>query len=113
MIRLDLTLMSGASDGTRLHYDPPGSPGGWTVRIGRKPDNDVSLHHDRYVSRYHARLRWDGTTWWLEDLASRNGTFLEAPTLEADPPRVRRPTPIRPGELFCIGRTWMRIDQDG
>jgi pSer/pThr/pTyr-binding forkhead associated (FHA) protein len=28
------------------------------------------------VSREHARIKWDGKGWWLEDLKSTNGTFV-------------------------------------
>jgi hypothetical protein len=34
------------------------------------------LLRDRYVSSRHARLRWDGVSWWVEDLNSTNGTFV-------------------------------------
>ena len=28
------------------------------------------------VSREHARIKWDGRGWWVEDLKSTNGTFV-------------------------------------
>jgi hypothetical protein len=46
-----------------------------TTSLGSESDNDIVLH-DTYVSRRHASLRWDGKAWWVEDLGSRNGTFL-------------------------------------
>lgn len=45
------------------------------MTIGSQGDNDLILH-DRYVSSHHANLRWDGVTWWIEDLNSTNGTFV-------------------------------------
>jgi hypothetical protein len=45
------------------------------TNIGAQPDNDLVLR-DRFISRYHARLRWDGVGWWFEDLGSRNGSFV-------------------------------------
>ncbi|WP_309056555.1 FHA domain-containing protein [Streptomyces sp.] len=47
-----------------------------SVRIGRAPDNDVVVA-DLVVSRHHAELRAhpDGT-YWIHDLGSHNGTFL-------------------------------------
>ncbi|MFD3666014.1 FHA domain-containing protein [Streptomyces sp. NPDC058659] len=47
-----------------------------SVRIGRAPDNDVVVS-DLVVSRRHAELRArpDGT-YWIHDLGSHNGTFL-------------------------------------
>lgn len=44
--------------------------------LGAEQDNDVILD-DAYVSGRHARLKWDGSNWWIEDLGSRNGTFIE------------------------------------
>ena len=32
--------------------------------------------NDPYISGHHTRLLWDGAGWWIEDLGSRNGTFL-------------------------------------
>ncbi|MFI1715283.1 FHA domain-containing protein [Streptomyces litmocidini] len=55
-----------------------------TVRIGRAPDNDVVVA-DLIVSRRHAELRAhpDGT-YWIHDLGSHNGTFLNgAPVVDA------------------------------
>ena len=43
--------------------------------LGADPENDVVLN-DNLVSGRHARLRWDGAGWWLEDLGSKNGTFV-------------------------------------
>jgi ABC-type multidrug transport system ATPase subunit/pSer/pThr/pTyr-binding forkhead associated (FHA) protein len=45
-----------------------------TLTIGRDPDNGLVLP-DARVSRHHGRLSWSGGAWWLEDLASANGTF--------------------------------------
>jgi hypothetical protein len=43
--------------------------------LGVDPANDLVLT-DQYLSAQHARLRWDGVQWWVEDLASKNGTFV-------------------------------------
>ncbi len=43
--------------------------------VGSQAGNDLILR-DRYVSGHHARLRWDGVSWWLEDLNSTNGTYI-------------------------------------
>jgi pSer/pThr/pTyr-binding forkhead associated (FHA) protein len=45
------------------------------LTIGRAPDCDVSLV-ERPVSRYHARIRRLGDRFLIEDLGSKNGTFL-------------------------------------
>jgi pSer/pThr/pTyr-binding forkhead associated (FHA) protein len=45
------------------------------ISIGRNPGNNWVLDDDTVSSR-HARIIFHRTQWWLEDLGSRNGTFL-------------------------------------
>jgi ABC-type multidrug transport system ATPase subunit/pSer/pThr/pTyr-binding forkhead associated (FHA) protein len=49
------------------------SPG--TLLLGRGPAVDIACDDPR-VSRHHAAIRWSDTGWVLEDLGSRNGTFV-------------------------------------
>lgn len=44
--------------------------------VGRSPDNDIALP-DPLVSRYHFDIRWEDASWWINDLNSANGTFLD------------------------------------
>ncbi len=43
--------------------------------IGRKPDNDIALDNAA-VSGCHCKLYESGGTWYVEDLNSTNGTFV-------------------------------------
>lgn len=43
--------------------------------VGRDASNDLQIDHPQ-VSRHHVEFRVEGTTTWLIDLASRNGTLL-------------------------------------
>jgi pSer/pThr/pTyr-binding forkhead associated (FHA) protein len=43
--------------------------------IGRDDGLAVTLPFEE-VSRQHAKISWDGNAYWLEDLASMNGTYL-------------------------------------
>src|SRR5216684_4124813 len=43
-----------------------------TVTIGRSETNDIAVNSDQHVSRTHARLRWNGTSWSIEKLAQQN-----------------------------------------
>jgi len=45
------------------------------VMIGRDPNCDLSMM-DEALSAHHARLIHHHGQWWLEDLNSTNGTFL-------------------------------------
>ncbi len=43
--------------------------------IGRKPDNDIPLDNAA-VSGHHCKMYESGGTWYVEDLNSTNGTFV-------------------------------------
>jgi adenylate cyclase len=45
------------------------------MRIGRAPDNDITIDHD-FVSRYHAEISLRGDKFFLTD-SSTNGTYLQ------------------------------------
>jgi DNA-binding response OmpR family regulator len=45
------------------------------TRIGRLADNDIVIE-DRWVSRYHAEIRREGQQYFVHDLGSKNGTFV-------------------------------------
>ncbi len=45
------------------------------IIIGRSTDCDIALD-ESVVSRFHAEISFDGKWWWLKDLNSKNGTFL-------------------------------------
>jgi pSer/pThr/pTyr-binding forkhead associated (FHA) protein len=52
------------------------------VIIGRSPACDYLLD-DKTVSARHSRLAYHHGQWWLEDLASTNGTFLNGEPVSA------------------------------
>lgn len=63
-----------------------GTPGevfplGDSVVLGRHPDCDIVLDAGA-VSRQHARLTREGSDYYIEDLQSRNGTFLNGVRVE-------------------------------
>ncbi len=63
------------------------------MRIGRHPDCDIVVDAGA-VSRYHAKLIHAGKDWSVEDLGSRNGTFvngqlLTRPHVLAEGDRIR------------------------
>lgn len=79
---------------------------GDVVTLGRRAENDIALPLDPRVSRFHAQItRGDDGEWLLEDLESTNGTFVGRR-------RIYAPTPIKPGEPFRLGRTWLVMDEE-
>lgn len=52
--------------------------------IGRESENAVEIR-DKRVSRRHARIFPSGDRWWVEDLSSSNGTFLDGERITKRP----------------------------
>ena len=52
-----------------------------TFRIGRDPACDLSIT-EQVVSKVHAEVRCEEGQWWLVDLQSRNGTYLNGERIE-------------------------------
>jgi predicted component of type VI protein secretion system len=63
--------------------------------VGRDSSNDIVIN-DAEVSRRHARLFLQGTSYMLEDLGSTNGSFINGQ-------RLVGPTAVRPGEIITLG----------
>lgn len=57
---------------------------------------------DDYASSRHARLFPQGTRWFLEDLGSTNGTYV-------DEVQLTRAQPIEVGQRIRIGKTVMEL----
>ncbi len=96
--QLHITFMSGAEDGRRVTSKGP------TITIGREERNDIIVPFDSRVSRRHVRIEQSENQLHITDLNSRNGTYLQ------DGSRINGTTPILPGTLFRIGRTWLKVE---
>ncbi|MEX0820292.1 MAG: SpoIIE family protein phosphatase, partial [Pirellulaceae bacterium] len=83
-----LTANNGPQAGRRYDLDRPESV------LGRHPECDVVIDVGA-VSRYHCKVLSDGTTFSLEDLNSRNGTFLNEQVIEGR-------TPLEHGNLVRV-----------
>ena len=55
--------------------------GDHALRLGRSPDNDVILR-DPATSGHHARLERRGDQFWIVDLGSTNGTFVNGESIQ-------------------------------
>ena len=56
--------------------------------MGRGPTNDIVVEEPG-VSRQHAGIRNDEQGYWIEDLGSRNGTYVNGVELEGEGQRLR------------------------
>lgn len=73
-----------------------------TTAVGRVAGNSVRLS-DETVSAKHARLSFHGGQWWLEDLASRNGTMVNGLSVE-------EPLVVTYGDEIHFGRVQVRLE---
>lgn len=71
--------------------------------LGRSPTNSIPLF-DTFVSTEHALLTFREGKWWLEDLGSTNGTFLNGQ-------RVEQPSLVRQGDIVQIGGVRLLLER--
>ncbi len=53
-----------------------------STTIGRSQDNDVKVEN-RFISRHHCRIFREGYRYFIEDLSSSNGTFVNGEKIES------------------------------
>lgn len=99
----DLEAVRGMAPGTALLIINPGGSGSERILInsdvttvGRHPDSDVFLDNIT-VSRNHAKFTREGDAFYLEDLGSLNGTYVNRKIVDS---RVR----LSEGDEIQIGR---------
>ncbi len=93
MLRLQIT----PAEGEAFEHPVEGD----SIVIGRSTRCDLTLA-DRFLSRQHARLFRVGEEWRVEDLGSRNGTFVNGT-------RVSEPTPVAPGDVVNMSASLVRV----
>lgn len=113
-LKIGIVMMSGSLDGRLMRYYASKKQGvssetGWTLTIGRQDTSDICLPGDSSISRNHARLHWIEHHWWLEDLESTNGTFITALDDFFKEQRVFKNNPIEIGQIFRVGKTFLRL----
>jgi pSer/pThr/pTyr-binding forkhead associated (FHA) protein len=69
--------------------------------IGRAPEAELRLD-DTFVSSQHARIFGRNGSWYVEDLGSTNGTFVNEQRLMA-------PAMVQPGDSIRIGQTTLEL----
>ncbi|MFC0005086.1 FHA domain-containing protein FhaB/FipA [Micromonospora siamensis] len=90
-----LVVTAGQLAGTRITL------GEAQITIGRAEDSTLVITDD-YASARHARLVPREGQWFVEDLGSTNGTYL-------DRAKVTGPTPVPLGVPIRIGRTSLEL----
>lgn len=69
--------------------------------LGREPDLELAFD-SATVSRRHARIRVEGGAATIEDLGSKNGTFVNER-------RIEGPTPLADGDAILLGSVRLRF----
>lgn len=77
------------------------------IRIGRCPVNEIPLDKDdRTASRHHARLLFEKGEYFVEDICSAGGTFVNGKKIEEK-------KKLEDGDEIKIGKTLMRFRRGG
>lgn len=86
---------------------PPGTrlPLGAVTTLGRDVNSSIVLD-DPFVSGSHAVLSYRGRTWYVEDLGSTNGTYVNGLPIDG-------PTPMGFGDELQVGRVRLRLERGG
>ena len=96
-MRVVVTHLSGSYRGGRGVFEAD------RLTIGRGRENDIRLgRNDTLASARHAELTLEGDTWYLRDLGSTNGTFVNDQKLAA-------PAMLQPGDKVRVGQTLMEL----
>ncbi|MGH2572740.1 MAG: FHA domain-containing protein FhaB/FipA [Actinomycetota bacterium] len=74
---------------------------GGTIQIGRAEACQIQCS-DTYVSSFHARVFSRDGAWYVEDLGSTNGTYLNQR-------RVTSPAELRAGDRVQVGKTTLEL----
>lgn len=94
--KIKLELLSGPLDGLIFELADK------ETTIGRDPSCDIQLQLDNLISRKHATIRRENGNYWIEDLGSRNGTFIKEQAIKGK-------TQLSLETVFRIGATEMRL----
>jgi predicted Zn-ribbon and HTH transcriptional regulator len=72
----------------------------------RMDENDIVLSLDRYASRVHANITFEGGRFWLQDRGSTNGTwFTKGESLT----RIVGKEVLNDKDMFLIGHTYLQF----
>lgn len=69
--------------------------------VGRHHECNISLD-EPFLSAQHAEIRYADGAWWVHDLGSTNGTYINGTPIQG-------PTDIEPGDVVQFGRVKLRL----
>jgi len=93
---MKLHYLNGPKSGEVVVLTPP------VVTLGREIDNDLSLLVEG-ISRYHAKIDFNGNVWTISDLGSTNGSKVDGNVIGG-------PTQLKGGELIALGDQMFKFD---
>ena len=76
---------------------------GKILYIGRDNTNDVQINKD-FVSKKHARISQKNNHYWLEDLKSLNGTYINKKPL-------KKPAALTEGDSITVGGVTFKFER--
>src|SRR5262245_54604903 len=94
---LHVRIISGSAKGTTVNLEGPNLP----LTIGRDPENRVILDHTA-ISRFHCRITSEAGLYFVQDLGSTNGTYLNGR-------RITRER-LSPGDELIVANVGMMVE---
>jgi signal transduction histidine kinase len=94
-----LYILNGVSKNRTLHFNKD------LIYIGRSAENDIQIK-DKHISRTHLKVTRKDGRYFVEDLRSENGTYVNGELIPAN-----REFEINPGDPVRIGNTVFSLDE--
>jgi pSer/pThr/pTyr-binding forkhead associated (FHA) protein len=92
----ELFISSGQLSGTRVPLTL-----GYSIKIGRSPVSNIVID-DQYTSHEHSEIFNEGNQWFVQDIGSTNGTFLNDKRIDT--------SKIEKGDSIRIGETVLEVN---
>lgn len=94
---IGITIQAADGTHTERHFSQP------EIILGRDPGCDIPIKGDDTISTRHAQLSYHHGQWWILDLTSTNGTFLNQTM-------VNMPTVITSGDEIKCGNARLLVN---
>lgn len=94
---IGITIQPASGAQVERHFSQP------EIIMGRDPGCDIPIKGDDTISTRHAQLSYHHGQWWVQDLASTNGTFLNQTM-------INMPTVITSGDEIMCGNAKLLVN---